>query len=69
LVAEPTVSPAAAEYASDFFQRYDRNGDGWVDKDEPPLAVRKFLFQDFDRDGNQRLDLNEVRTVATERLK
>ena len=69
MVAEPTVSPAAAEYASDFFQRYDRNGDGWVDKDEPPLAVRKFLFQDFDRDGNQRLDRDEVSTVATERLK
>lgn len=55
-------------FLNDFFRRFDGNGDGFVDRHETPLSFRKFAFDQFDSDGNQRLTREEIESSARRRL-
>jgi hypothetical protein len=55
-------------FVTEFFQKLDKDHDGLVQYDETPLAVQRFSFVEFDRDGNQLLTREEVEQVARERL-
>jgi hypothetical protein len=53
-------------FATQFFDRFDRNADGQVYRSELPLAIERFGLWDLDEDGDERLTRAEV-TRAVER--
>ena len=54
----------AQRYVQEFFDQLDKNGDGRVDEQEAPLAVRRFSFDSFDHNGDRRVTRDEVEVVA-----
>lgn len=57
--APPAVAALFKLSAEDFIKRFDKNGDGMLDKDEmPPFMARG--FDKFDGDNNGKLDKKEV---------
>jgi peroxiredoxin len=67
-VEDQTKRERVAAFVRDFFDRFDQNRDGFVDRHETPLAFRKFAFGQFDADGNQRLTREEIEASARNRF-
>jgi hypothetical protein len=63
----PPDSDAAERLVRQFLQRFDADGDGRVERDETPISMRTFGFARLDRDGNQVLTEDELRTEFLER--
>ena len=72
---EPKPDPAAEQRRRDeieqfvtrFFERFDRNGDGEIDRDEVPYALDRFGYRELDEDGDNRLSRAEVERAADRR--
>jgi peroxiredoxin len=54
----------AKQYADRFFEKFDANGDGLVDRHELPLATERFGKGTLDEDGDGNLTRDEVRRAA-----
>ncbi|MCO6454654.1 MAG: EF-hand domain-containing protein, partial [Pirellulaceae bacterium] len=50
-----------------FLAQLDRNGDGVVQRDETPETFRRFGFREFDMNGDERLDRDEIEAAAAQR--
>ncbi len=51
-----------------FLESFDTNGDGHVQREETPHSMRAFGFWQLDRDRDERLSPDEIRTLARQRL-
>ena len=54
--------------AEGFLSQLDKNGDGFVVRDETPDAFRRFAFRQMDHDGNGRLERSEIEAEASHRF-
>ncbi len=50
----------AEQFAQDYIDRFDRNGDGHLSKYEVPDSVRMFAFRSFDSDGDRLVSRDEI---------
>lgn len=68
-MAKQQAADKAAEdrFVSDFFSRFDTDGDGIVRRDEMPLAQRRYGFRKLDRNDDDRLDRDEIAAQYRER--
>ncbi|KAA5539727.1 redoxin domain-containing protein [Roseiconus nitratireducens] len=55
-------------FVDDYFERFDQNRDGHVDRMELPTSVDSFGFKDLDLDGNGTLTRAEIARAASVRL-
>ncbi|MCA9262955.1 MAG: redoxin domain-containing protein [Planctomycetales bacterium] len=62
--AEEATDQRVAEYVKTFLERFDANHDGEVSEYEVPLSIRRFGFRRMDRNGDDRLDQQELREAA-----
>jgi hypothetical protein len=54
-------------FVTQFFQKFDANGDGVVTRSEVPIAIDRFGFGRFDENGDDRLTREEIERAAGER--
>ena len=54
----------ARRQATQFLERFDKNNDRKIERDELPKAMARFAFDRFDRDGNLVIDAEEVFATA-----
>ena len=54
----------ARRRATQFLERFDKNNDRRIERDELPKAMARFAFERFDRDGNLVIDEAEVFRTA-----
>ena len=74
-VAETAPDPAGElrrqkeidKFVARFFDRFDSDQDGQVDRSELPLAIDRFGFGELDEDGDQRISRTEVEHAAERR--
>jgi len=64
---KPADTAAIEAFVAKFLQRFDKNRDGVVERDETPLSFRTFGFNRFD-DGDGRLTADEIRRAARNQL-
>ncbi|MBS0203215.1 MAG: redoxin domain-containing protein [Planctomycetes bacterium] len=62
-------SESTATFVAEFFQRFDKNGDGIVEPQETPLAFRRFGFYRYDVNGDGQLNREEIESAAASRQK
>jgi peroxiredoxin len=55
------------KFVADFFQRFDKNGDGIVEAKETPLGFRRFGFHEFDSNRDGKLSREEIQSAAEHR--
>ncbi len=67
-VSKSDEGDRAQVFVSEFFKRLDKDGDGQVLWKEAPLAVRRFSFDEFDANRDERISREEVEQVAAERF-
>ncbi len=68
-VAEEGIQSKANKLTDEFFNRFDKNGDGVISQNEPPRSVGRFGFWQFDTNGDNQLSRDEVRSYAISDLK
>jgi hypothetical protein len=56
-----------ADFVDRFFERFDVNQDGVILKSEMPTAQQRYGFSQFDSDGDERLDRDEIEAHAKAR--
>lgn len=56
------------KYVAEFLSQMDSNGDGVIEREEAPVTFRRFGFYSVDRNGDRRIERDEIRAVAAERL-
>ncbi len=66
--ADEELNERVESFVTEFFARFDQNGDGWIERSEPPLSFRRFAFDRFDQDGDSRLSKEEIGNSARERM-
>lgn len=64
---ETTAKDSTETFVTDFFKRFDKNGDGVVEPGETTLAFRKFGFHRFDTNNDEKLSREEVQSAAQQR--
>jgi peroxiredoxin len=62
LTAEENKEATAA--ARDLVKRFDKNGDGWVERAEVPDSFAVFAFRRMDRDGSKTITYEEALSAA-----
>ncbi|MDB5386539.1 MAG: alkyl hydroperoxide reductase/Thiol specific antioxidant/Mal allergen [Planctomycetaceae bacterium] len=71
VVPEPADSPikaaAVAAYVEDFYERFDANKDGIVDRAETPLVFRTYGFRQIDANNDGRITREEIESAARNR--
>ena len=66
---ETSPNESTAAFVTDFFQKFDKNGDGIVEPNETPLAFRRFGFHGYDTNGDGKLNREEIESAAARRKK
>ena len=62
-------SEKVAAFVDKYFEKFDRNSDGAIERAELPISTRSFSFSQFDLNGNQELSRNELIQVTNRRMK
>jgi peroxiredoxin len=62
-------SSSAEKFVVEFFDRFDKNKDGVVEKSETPLAFRQYGFNQFDSSRDGTLTRDEIQAAAEKRRK
>lgn len=62
------VNKKIDQYTDDFFAKMDVDKDGVITREETPVTFRRYGFHRIDHDGNGRIERDEVRSEAGERL-
>jgi hypothetical protein len=55
------------QFVTRFFDRFDANRDGQIDRSEVPIAVDRFAYGELDEDGDERLSRTEMEHAAGQR--
>ena len=56
------------EFVTGFFERFDEDGNGLVDREETPLSLGRFGFGRYDANGDGNLSRAEVTRAARNRM-
>ncbi len=64
-----TEAAARAEFVTQFLERFDKNHDGLVERDETPMAFQRFGFYRHDHNHDGRLTREELESAAAGRRK
>ena len=67
LVQEQRRQSEIDQFVTRFFDRFDANRDGHVDRSEVPVAIDRFGYWELDEDGDERLSRAEVEHAAGQR--
>ncbi|WP_010585754.1 redoxin domain-containing protein [Schlesneria paludicola] len=62
--AEKSESETVEKFVVEFFERFDKNHDGVVERQETPLGFRNFGFHDFDSNRDGKLSREEIEAAA-----
>ncbi len=63
----PEREQKIAEFVDRYFEHFDKNRDGVIQKTELPTAQQRYGFNQFDQNGNGRLERTEIETHAAQR--
>lgn len=61
---DKTEADASEQFVKEFFERFDKNGDRFVEEQETPLAFRRFGFHRYDANRDGKLSRDEIVTAA-----
>ncbi len=59
----------ADQIVAQFFDRFDKNKDGKIYREELPISMNSFGFNSLNRDGNEYLSKDEIYNLAIKQLK
>lgn len=68
-VAQKELAKQRQTFVDEFFIKLDKNGNGTVELLETPLSLRRFGFQRFDRDRDNKITRSEVEQSAEEAIR
>ncbi|MCO8124376.1 redoxin domain-containing protein [Stieleria sp. TO1_6] len=62
------IRQSISDQADQFLKQMDLNQDGVIERDEAPMAFRRFGFRQFDHNRNGRIERDELQSEAADRL-